>query len=165
MSQGSTRSSLTAFKTARGLVCRCVSARFVASSGASCWPRSRELSACWPGPHGAAGTKGSPNIGTINDAQFHKYNCSTKWPLGRRACSEGVFHTSERLKSRLNLSPLRSRRPSRGRRSRAPLLALSSPILSRLSRPRSAALHLALGGTRPRWRRKRAFEFPIHQRH
>jgi SRSO17 transposase len=36
MCQGSPRGSLTAFKTARGLGCRCVSARFAASSGALC---------------------------------------------------------------------------------------------------------------------------------
>ena len=40
ISQGFTRGSLTVFKTARGLGCRCVSARFAASSGVLCWPHS-----------------------------------------------------------------------------------------------------------------------------
>ena len=74
----STQSSLTAFKASRGLVCRCVSARFAASSGVWYWLCSNALSACWFGPHGAVGIQGSPNIGTTNDAQFHKYNCSTR---------------------------------------------------------------------------------------
>src|SRR5207302_4917860 len=40
-------------------------------------PHSSALSVFWPGPHGAAGTKGAPNIGTTNDVQVHNYNCST----------------------------------------------------------------------------------------
>src|SRR5437016_4118786 len=42
-----------------------------------CWPHSSAWSVFWPGPRGAVGTKGSLNIGTINDAQLHNYNCST----------------------------------------------------------------------------------------
>jgi SRSO17 transposase len=38
--QGSSPSSLSAFKASRGLVCRCASARFGASFGVSCWPLS-----------------------------------------------------------------------------------------------------------------------------
>ena len=69
--------SLAAFKATRGWACRCVSARFVISAGAWCWLRSRKWSACWPGPHGAAGIRGSLNSGITNDAPFHNYNCRT----------------------------------------------------------------------------------------
>ena len=78
MPQGSTQSSLTAFRTSRGLVCREVSGRCGTSSGVLCGPRSSAWSACSPGLPGAVGTKGSRNIGTTNDVQFHNYNCSTR---------------------------------------------------------------------------------------
>jgi hypothetical protein len=70
-------SSLAAFKAARGLY-HCVSMRCDASCGTSCWPHSSAWNAFWPGRRGAAGIKALPNIGTISDAQFHNYNCSTK---------------------------------------------------------------------------------------
>jgi hypothetical protein len=53
--------------------------RFGASSGASCWLPSSAWSVCWPGPHGAAGIKGLPNIGTTSGARVHNYNCSTRF--------------------------------------------------------------------------------------
>src|SRR5262245_20477333 len=71
-------SSLAAFKATRGLACRCVSARFVVSSGVLCWPRSRKWHGFWPGRRGAAAIKASPNIGTTNGGQAQKYNCSTR---------------------------------------------------------------------------------------
>ena len=74
-------SSLATFKAARGLLCDCVSGRFGASSGASCWPHSNACNACWPGRHGAAGIKALPNIGTTSGAQCHNYNGSTKQNL------------------------------------------------------------------------------------
>ncbi len=39
---------------------------------------AEEWNGFWPGPRGAAGIKASPNIGTTNGAQVHKYNCSTR---------------------------------------------------------------------------------------
>jgi len=71
-------SRLAAVKATRGLTCRCVCATFAASSGASYWPYSSAWNGFWPGPRGAAGIKVSPTIGTINDAQLHNYNCSTR---------------------------------------------------------------------------------------
>jgi SRSO17 transposase len=89
MTQGSTQSRVTAFKVSRGLGCRSVGARCVASFGVLCWPPSSAWSVFWRGPRGAAGTKGSPKIGMTNDAQFHNYNCSTRHQARRKSAPYG----------------------------------------------------------------------------
>ena len=83
ISQGPRRSSLTAFKPREGWGAAEHVARFGVSSGGLCWPRSSASNVSWLGPRGAAGIKGSPNIGTINGVQFHNYNCSTREPNQR----------------------------------------------------------------------------------
>jgi hypothetical protein len=55
-----------------------------------CWSAR---SVCSPGRLGAAGTKGSHNIGTINDVQLYNYNCSTRqpWVSVYQASSSAVY--------------------------------------------------------------------------
>jgi hypothetical protein len=65
------------------------------------------------------------------------------WSPKRRARSGGVFHTSERLKSRLHLAF--SRPPVRGLRPRAP----RAPILPHAAVPVQTALHRAPHGCGP----------------
>ena len=77
MPEGVTPSRPQACQASRRLEYRSVSARFGISSGGSCWLRSSARSVCSLGRLGAAGTKGSRNIGTINDVQLYNYNCST----------------------------------------------------------------------------------------
>ena len=91
--QGSTPNRLAAFKTSRRLAYRCVSGRFGTSSGVLCCPRSSGWSGCSPGLPGAVGTKGSRNIGTINDVQLYNYNCSTR----TEACSYSHASCNTRL--------------------------------------------------------------------
>src|SRR5262249_2368410 len=89
-----TASSLSACKAARGLAYRCVYVRGGVSCGAAYWPRSRKWSPSSHGPRGAAGIKVSPHMGTTNDVQFHKYNCSTRFIPGNRwALWVHFYHT------------------------------------------------------------------------
>ena len=79
MAQGSPRSSLTAFKTGRGLAC-CLSVSEIRHLF-WCLVLATQQRAEWilPGPCDVAGTKALPNIGMINGARVHNYNCSTSW--------------------------------------------------------------------------------------
>src|SRR2546425_154860 len=66
-----TPNSLAACKAARSRGSHCVSPRFAVSSGASCWRPNRPLARCWTGRRGGDGTRGWPNILTINGVQCH----------------------------------------------------------------------------------------------
>jgi hypothetical protein len=81
-----------------------------------------------------------PGSGAPSNVRLGRLNLRHRaWPRGRRARSGGVLHTSERVQSRLNLSPPRLSQPPVPRPSpQGPPAALPYRMLRRLSSPRQS---------------------------